>query len=198
MAQKYKVKDLLKNLPFCTNEIKKSKKKKKNFTNARFLSKLPFFPKIVKNLTNCQLSRELPFFAKRPKRPKRLTKRQILRNILPLYDSVGISKREGAFRGYAETYNVEVTDRKSLSDSLFLAKSSIIDLFSDLLEEKRGFKYVLSATITLKRWNNVINRFDIETIYINSEAVTETNQRFNLSTTYEKLKNILDIWTGQG
>ena len=173
MAQKYKVKDLLKNLPFCTNEIKKSKKKNKNFTNARFLSKLPFFPKIVKNL------RELPFFAKRPKRPKRLTKRQILRNILPLYDSVGISKREGAFRGYAETYNVEVTDRKSLSDSLFLAKSSIIDLFSDLLEEKRGFKYVLSATITLKRWNNVINRFDIETIYINSEAVTGTNQRFN-------------------
>ena len=49
-----------------------------------------------------------------------------------------------------------------------------------------------------KRWNNAINRYDIETIYINSEAVTVTNQRFNLSTSYEKLKNILDIWTGQG
>ena len=78
-------------------------------------------------------------------------------------------------KGYAETYNVEVTDRISLSDSLFLAKSSIIDLFKDLLEEKRGFKYVLSATITLKRWNSAINRFDNETIYINSEAVTVTN-----------------------
>ena len=125
-------------------------------------------------------------------------KHQILRNILPLYDSVGISKRERAFKNYAETYEVEVVDRISLSDSLFLAKSSIIDLFSDLLEEKRGFKYVLLATITLKRWNNAINRYDIETIYINSEAVTVTNQRFNLSTSYEKLKNILDIWTGQG
>ena len=178
MRSHYKIKVLLQNLPFYTSEIKKSKKKKKNFTNA-ILSELPFFPK-------------------RSKRPKRLTRHQILRNMLPLYDSVGISKRERAFRGYAETYNVEVTDRKSLSDSLFLAKSSIIDLFSDLLEEKRGFKYVLSATITLKRWNNAINRYDIETIYINSEAVTVTNQRFNLSTSYEKLKNILDIWTGQG
>ena len=52
IAQKYKIKDLLKNLPFYNNEIKKSKKKKKNFTNARFISELPFFPKKVKNLTN--------------------------------------------------------------------------------------------------------------------------------------------------
>ena len=89
---------------------------------------------------------------------------------------VGISKREQAFRGCVETYNVEVTDTKSWSDSLFLAKSSIIDQFSDLLEEKKGFKYVLSATITLKRWNNAINRFDIERIYINSEAVTVTRK----------------------
>ena len=73
-----------------------------------------------------------------------------------------------------------------------------MDLFSDLLEGKRGFKYVLSATITLKRWNNVINRFDIETIYIRSEPVTVTNQRFNLGTSYKKLKNILNIWAGQG
>ena len=198
MAQNYKIKDLRKNLPFYTSKIKKYKKKIKNFTNDRFLSELPFFPKKGKNFTNYQLSRELPFFPKRSKRPKRLKKHQILRNILPLYDSVGISKRERAFKNYAETYEVEVVDRISLSDSLFLAKSSIIDLFSDLLEEKRGFKYVLLATITLKRWNNAINRYDIETIYINFEAVTVTNQRFNLIKSYEKLQNTLDIWTGQG
>ena len=33
-----------------------------------------------------QLSRELPFFPKRSKRPKRLTKHQILRNILYIYN----------------------------------------------------------------------------------------------------------------
>ena len=73
-----------------------------------------------------------------------------------------------------------------------------MDLFSDLLEGKRGFKYVLSATITLKRWNNVINRYDVETIYINSEAVIVTNQRFDLGTSYEKLRHILNIWSGEG
>ena len=60
----------------------------------------------------------------------------MLRNILPFYDSVGISRKQHALRGYAETYEVEVVDKISLSDSLFLAKSSIIDLFSDLLEKK--------------------------------------------------------------
>ena len=63
-------------------------------------------------------------------------KHQILRNILPFYHSVGISRKQQALRGYAETYEVEVVDKISLSDSLFLAKSSIIDLFSDLLEKK--------------------------------------------------------------
>ena len=38
-----------------------------------------------------------------------------------------------------ETYNVEVADRKSLADSPFSEKSSIIDLFSDLLEAKKRF-----------------------------------------------------------
>ena len=41
--------------------------------------------------------------------------------------------------GVMQKLNVEVTDRISLSDSIFLAKSSIIDLFKDLLQEKRGF-----------------------------------------------------------
>ena len=118
--------------------------------------------------------------------------------MLPLYETVGISKRQRAFRVHAETYHVEVADRGSLSDSLFLARSSQNDLFSDLLQEKRGFKYVLSAIITLKRWNNAINRYDIKTIYLNSEAITVTNQRFNLGTSYEKLKHILNILSGEG
>ena len=89
--------------------------------------------------------------------------------------------------GVMQKLNVGVTDRIGLSDSLFLAKSSIIDLFKDLLQEKRGFKYNLLAIITLKRWNNVINRYDIETIYIRSEAITVTNQRFNLNKAYEEI-----------
>ena len=113
----------------------------------------------------------LPFPPKRKRRSKRLTKSKALSNILSFYDSVGILRSQHAHKGYAKTYNVEVTDRISLSDSLFLAKGSINDLLKDLSQEKRGFKYNLLATITLKRWNNAINRYDIETVYLRSEAI---------------------------
>ena len=82
----------------------------------------------------------LPFPSKRKKRFKRSTKYQILSNVLPFFDDVGISRRERALRGYAESYNVEVMDTKSLDDSLFLAKKSINDSIRDLWEERRGFE----------------------------------------------------------
>ena len=34
--------------------------------------------------------------------------------------------------------------------------------------------------ITLKRWNNAINRYDIKTIYLNSEAIIVTNQKHHM------------------
>ena len=68
----------------------------------------------------------------------------------------------------------------------------------DLLRGKRGFKNNLVAEITLKRWNNAINTYDIETIFIRSNAVTVINQMFNLEASYEILKNKLHIWTGFG
>ena len=90
--------------------------KSKNLKKRRILQLLDFYLSYHFFLRK-QLSRELPFFPKRSKRPKRLTKHQILRNILPFYDSVGISRKQCAFRGFAETYNVEVIDTKSLADS---------------------------------------------------------------------------------
>ena len=82
--------------------------------------------------------------------------------------------------------------RITLSDLLFLAKSSIINLFKDLLK-KRGFKYNLMTTITLKLWNNATNTYDIRTVYFDSGPITVINQRFNLNKAYEILKHRLDI-----
>ena len=178
MRSQYKNKDLLKNQPFYSEEIKSFKKNNKEFSNIKFLSELPFFPKKSKKLTIKQLSDVLPFLPKRKKRSKRLTKYQILSNVLPFFDDVGISRRERAPKGYAEAYNVEVMDNISLDDSLFLAKRSITDFLRDLLEEKTGFIYNLLAIITLKRWNNTINMYDIQKIYIRSDSMAATN--FNL------------------
>ena len=65
---------------------------------------------------------------------------------------------------------------------MFLAKSSIIDLFLDLLKEKRGFKYILSVKVTLKRWNNETNTYDIDTIFRNSDTIAVTSKIFDLGT----------------
>ena len=119
----------------------------------------------------------LPFLPKIKRRSKRLTKHQVLSNILPFYDTVGTVRSEHAHQYYAETYNVEFTDIISLDDSLFLAKRNINDLFKDLLREKKGFKYNLETIVTLKRWNNTINRFDFETVYIKTHAIIVTKSR---------------------
>ena len=77
MAQNYKTKDLLKNLPFFTSKIKKLKKRLKILLIIDFYQNYHSFLKKTKKLTSYQLSKELPFFQKRSKRPKRLTKHQI-------------------------------------------------------------------------------------------------------------------------
>ena len=52
MVSKYEKMDLLKNLPFYSEETKSLKKKNKKFSNIRLLSELPFFSKEPKELTN--------------------------------------------------------------------------------------------------------------------------------------------------
>ena len=163
----YKNKDLLKIHPFYSSEIKNNKKKTKN--TSRLLTS-------PKKLTNIELSRILPFPPKKPKRSKRLTKYQILSNILPFFDTTNILRKQYAFRNYVGTYEVEVMDSKSLDDSLFLAKRSINDFFRDLLEEERGFKYILSSRVALKKWNNATNTYDIDTIYRNSDLIKVINR----------------------
>ena len=78
------------------------------------------------------------FLQKAKKERKKLTKYQILSNRLPFFHIVGITKREHAQWGYAEPFNVQIMDSKSLDDSFFLAKQSIKDFYRELLEKKGG------------------------------------------------------------
>ena len=85
---------------------------------------------------------------------------------LPFYDDINISRKERVFRGYAETYKVEVINNASLSDSVSVSKNSIKKLFDELLREKRGFKYIISVKITLKKQIND-NEFNFKTLHFN-------------------------------
>ena len=71
------------------------------------------------------------------------------------------------FRGYAETYKVEIINNRNLSDLLSVIKNSIKNWFDELLRKKRGFKYIISAKITLKKQISD-NEFNLKTLYFNS------------------------------
>ena len=128
------IKNLLKQLPFYGKTIKPKIKK---FTNAKLLSELAFFEKFIKakikQLSTKKLLQEQPFYKQSIKKPhiKKLKNYELLRD-LSFYDDINISRKERAFRGYAETYKVEVIN-KSLSDLLHVSKNSIKILFDELL-----------------------------------------------------------------
>ena len=86
------------------------------FTNTKLLPELPFFEKTIKakikQLTTKKLLQEQPCYKQFIKKPcvKKLSNYESLRE-LPLYD-INISRRERAFKGYAETYKVEIINNK--------------------------------------------------------------------------------------
>ena len=86
--------------------------------------------------------KELPFCNK----PIEKSKVKRLKNIdrlaeLPFHEQLSVIKTNQAFRGYAMSYKVEIIERKDPIVQLEASKSSIKDLFSDILNETKGFKY---------------------------------------------------------
>ena len=82
--------------------------------------------------------KELPFYNKHIEKPK--TKR--LKNIdliseLPFYEALNVMKTNHAFRVYAISYKAEIIEKKDPIKQLEASKSSIKDMFSDLLNEQK-------------------------------------------------------------
>ena len=115
---------------------------------------------------------------------------QLLRE-LPLYNDINILKKKRNLEGMSK-HKVELINNKNLSDSLSVSKNSIKHLFDELLREKKGFKYIISVKITLKKRIND-NEFDPRTLYFNSLVKTVINQRYRLNDSFEELLNLLDI-----
>ena len=78
-----------------------------------------------------------------------------------------------------------------------VSKNSIRSLFDDLLREKRGFKYIISVKIILKKRIND-NEFNHKTLFFNSLIKTVINQRYRLHGSFEEILNLLDIWINEG
>ena len=132
---------------------------------------------------------------KKDKKNNKLTNQELLQ-VLPFYDSVGITKKHRAFRNYVSTYSLEIMDRESLMDILDLRRISINELFTDLLRERRGFKYFLTARVTLKKRQG--NNFIINRPYFNSTIKTVINDRYFIEKSFEEIINRIDHWISEG
>ena len=102
-------------------------------------------------LSNVDYFKDLPFYNVSIDKPKI----KHLKNInllaeLPFYDQLNIIKTDHAFSGYAMSYKVEIVNKKDLIILLQTSKSSIKDLFNDLLDETKGFKYQNTVKDLLK------------------------------------------------
>ena len=65
---------------------------------------------------------------------------------------MSVTKLNQAFQGYAMLYKVELIEKKDPTVQLETSKSSIKDLFSDLLNETKGFKYQITVKVLLKKY----------------------------------------------
>ena len=108
--------------------------------------------------------KELPFYNKHIEKPKIKRLKNIdLLSELPFYEELNVIKTNHAFRGYAMSYKVEIIEKKDPIKQLEASKSSIKDLFNDLLNETKGFKYQITLKVMLKNTNQmdqfILNQF---------------------------------------
>ena len=68
-----------------------------------------------------------------------------------MYEQLSIIKTNQAFSGYAMLYKVEIVEQKDPIVQLEGSKLSIKDLFSNLLNETKGFKYQITVKALLKK-----------------------------------------------
>ena len=113
-------------------------------------------------LSNINYFKELLFYNEPTEQPKikRLKNTDLLAE-LPFYEQLNIIKTNQAFRGYGMSYKVEIVERKDLILQFKASKSSIKDLFNDLLNETKGFKYQITVQVLLKKNTRLMEKSNL-------------------------------------
>ena len=145
-------------------------------------------------LSNVDYFKELPFYNDIIEKPKikRLKNIDLLPE-LPFYNQLNIIRTDQAFSGYATSYKVEIVDKKDLIVQLEASKSSIRDLFNDLLNETEGFKYQITVKVLLKKYKPN-EEIEFTPVYFNSSTKTIINNRFKLEHAFQEILYRIDAW----
>ena len=141
--------------------------------------------KVKSHLDVVEYFKELPFYNKHIEKPKiKCLKNIDLLSELPFYEELNVIKTNHAFRGYAMSYKVEIIEKKDPIKQLEASKSSIKDLFSDLLNETKGFKYEITLKVMLKNTSQM-EKLNLDQFILNSTTKTVINYKFSLENTFQ-------------
>ena len=66
-----------------------------------------------------------------------------------LHDQLSVVEISKAFKRYTRSYKIEIIYSKDNLAQIDASKSSTEDLFKDLLNEMKGFKYQITVTVLL-------------------------------------------------
>ena len=71
------------------------------------------------------------------------------------------------------------------------------DLFSDLLNETKGFKYQITLKVMLKKYKPN-GEIEFRPVYFNSATKTVINHRFRLENSFQEILYLIDNWINEG
>ena len=137
-------------------------------------SNVPFEKPNIKRLRNADLLAELPF-----------------------HEQPDIMKTNQTFTGYAMSYKVEIVEKKDPIVQLEASKSSIKDLFNNLLGEIKGFKYQITVKILLKKYK-LNEEIEFAPVYFNSIAKLVISNKFKLRKSLQEILYRIDAWINNG
>ena len=140
----------------------------------------------------------LPFYNSYIEKPKikKLNNVQLLKR-LPFYDELSIVKNKTAFSGYAQSYKIEIVDKKVVVVQLNATEISIKELFKDLLIELKGFKCQITLCVLLSKVKSS-DLTEYSPVYFNSLTKTVVGDKFKLNKCFKEIIYRLENWISHG
>ena len=90
-----------------------------------------------------------------------------------------------------------IIEKKYLIVQLEASKLNIKDLFSDLLNETKGFNYQITVKVLLKK-HKLNGEIEFAPVYFNSTTKTVINHRFRLENYFQEILYMIDVWINNG
>ena len=115
---------------------------------------------------------------------------------LPFYEEINVIKTNHAFRRYAISYKVELVEKTDPIKQLEASKSSFKDLFNDILNETKGFKYQITLKVILTKYKGT--EIEFAPVCFNLATKTVMNYKFSLENAFQEILYRIDNWINEG